>query len=61
MTVCFRCKACGGEHKSPIAFGDKKSFESSTLVDNKFRCPKIGRLDSYDKKDLFWKEEKKAN
>ena len=58
MAVYYKCKICGEEHKSPIAFGDKKSFESSTLVNNKFQCPKTRKLASYDKKDMLWKEER---
>ncbi len=57
MTVHYKCKICGEEHRSPIAFSDKKSFESSTLVGNSFQCPKTGRLESYDKKDMVWREE----
>ncbi len=57
MAVFFKCKICGEEHKSPIAFGDKKSFESSILANNTFQCPKAGRPESYDKKDMLWKEE----
>lgn len=57
MAVYYKCKICSEEHKSPIAFSDKKSFVSSTLVGNRFQCPKTGRLASYDKEDMLWKEE----
>jgi hypothetical protein len=57
MGAYFRCKSCGKEHLSPIAFGDKKSFESTTLEGNQFQCPKTGKMGLYDKKDMFWKEE----
>jgi len=57
MAVYYKCKICGEEHRSPIIFDDKKSFESSTLIRNKFQCPKTGRSESYDKKDMLWKEE----
>ncbi len=56
MAVYYKCKVCGEEHKSPIAFGDKKSFESSVLVGNAFQCPKTGKVAGYDKKDMFWIE-----
>lgn len=56
MPVYFKCKSCGKEHKSPIAFGDKKSFDSSTLENNSFTCPNTGEIHSYDKEDMMWKE-----
>jgi hypothetical protein len=56
MAVFFNCKSCGGLHPSPIAFGDKKSFESSTLTGNGFQCPKTGQMATYDKKDMVWKD-----
>ncbi len=57
MAVYFRCKSCGGEHPSPIAFGDKLSFETSTLTSNSFHCLKTQQMATYDKKDMFWKDE----
>ena len=54
--VYYKCKICGEEHRSPIAFDDEKSFKSSTLASNRFRCPKTEKLASYDKEDMFWKE-----
>jgi hypothetical protein len=57
MAVFFKCKICGQEHKSPIAFGNKQSFDSSSLSNNVFQCAKTGKPASYDKKDMFWKEE----
>jgi hypothetical protein len=56
MTVLFKCKICGEEHKSPIAFGNKQSFDSTNLSNNVFPCPKTGKPASYDKKDMFWKD-----
>jgi len=56
MAVFFKCKICGEEHKSPIAFGSKQSFDSSILSNNVFQCPKTGKPVSYDKKDMLWKE-----
>jgi hypothetical protein len=61
MAVYYKCKVCGEEHKSPIAFGDKKSFESSTLFDNVFQCPKTGEVAGYDKKDMFWREQEQPS
>lgn len=56
MAVYYRCKICGEEHPSPIAFGDKESFESATIRNNTFQCPKTGQFASYNKEDMFWKE-----
>lgn len=61
MAVYYKCKVCGEEHKSPIAFGDKKSFESSVLVDNAFQCPKTGKVAGYDKKDMSWREQEQPS
>ncbi len=58
MAVFFKCKICGGEHRSPIAFGSKQSFGSSSLSNSVFQCPKMGKSGSYDKKDMLWKEER---
>jgi len=57
MAVYYRCKLCGEEHPSPIAFRDKGSFESATIQSNTFQCPKTKQSASYDKDDMFWKEE----
>ena len=57
MAVYFKCKICGGEHLSPIAFGDRKSFESASLSGNSFDCPKTGEMAIYNKEDIFWKDE----
>lgn len=56
MAVYYKCKICGEEHPSPIVFNDKKSFQSSTLTGNSFQCPKTGKLESYDKEDMLWKD-----
>lgn len=61
MGIYFKCKICGGEHPSPIAFGDKESFESSGISGNSFDCPKIGEAAIYNKEDMFWKEEEDTN
>jgi hypothetical protein len=52
----FKCKSCGSLHPSPIAFGDKKSFDTASLVGNRFHCPKTGKLDTYDKKDMVLRD-----
>jgi len=59
MVVYYRCKACDGEHPSPIAFGSKESFETAHLSGNVFQCPATEKCASYDKVDMFWKDEAK--
>lgn len=56
MAVFFKCKACGNLHPSPIAFGDKRSFDTATLKGNSFQCPQTGKMATYDKKDMIWKD-----
>ena len=57
MPVYYKCKACGKEHLSPINFQNKSSFESSELQNNTFKCPNTNMSSSYNKGDLFWKDE----
>lgn len=57
MAVYFRCKNCGKEHPSPIAFGSKSTFDTTTLSNNQFQCPTTLQMASYDKRDMFWKDE----
>jgi len=58
MPVYYKCKICDEEHPSPIAFGDKASFDTANLKNNNFQCPKTGQSALYSKEDMFWKEEK---
>lgn len=57
MGVYFRCKICGNAHPSPITTDDEHTFDALTLEGNGFQCPQTGRLATYDKADMFWKEE----
>ncbi len=56
MPAYYRCKNCGEEHPSPIGFGDRKSFETSSMSGNQFECPKTRKTASYDKKDMVWRD-----
>jgi len=56
MAVYYKCKICGEEHPSPIAFGDKASFDTATLKGNNLQCPETGKFAIYDKEDMFWKD-----
>lgn len=55
LVVCPNCKEI---FKSPIAFGDRKSFESSTLVGNIVNCPKCGQMVPCNKENMIFKEDK---
>jgi len=50
------CKNCSAIFPSPIAFGDKKSFETSTLEGNMVRCPKCGSIVPCNKENMIFKE-----
>lgn len=58
MSVYYKCKNCGKDHLSEIAFGDKKMFEDPTIVLQNigFQCPKTRQFDLYNKEDMFWKD-----
>ena len=51
-----RCRHCGFEWMSPIQFGDKKTFDSSTLNGNVTNCPNCGKMTGLDKEDIVMKE-----
>lgn len=57
MALYFKCPACKQEHRSSYGL-DKKSFEdpSTTLSGNSEQCPVTGKMVTYDKKDMFWKD-----
>jgi hypothetical protein len=59
MSAYFKCKVCGDSHLSPIGFGSKNSFDTTTLTGNQFQCPKTGKMASYDKANMYWREEEK--
>ena len=56
MAVYYKCKACGEEHRSPIAFSDKHSFELAILYGNSFQCPETGMVEKYDKEQMTWRD-----
>ena len=37
---------------SPISFGDMDSFDSSTLIGNKFQCPECKRMIGCNKENM---------
>ena len=50
------CTQCSAEFPSPIAFGDRKSFETSTLSGNTTKCPKCGSVVPCDKENMIFKD-----
>lgn len=52
LIVCPNCKKI---FKSPIAFGDRKSFETALLARNAVNCPKCGKMVSCNKENMIFK------
>ncbi len=50
------CKNCSAVFPSPIAFGDRQSFETSTLEGNTVTCPKCGAVVPCNKENMIFKE-----
>jgi len=53
QVVCPKCKTI---FNSPIAFGDRKSFESATLIGNVVNCPKCGSMIPCNKENMIFKD-----
>ena len=53
LVICTNCKA---EFPSPIAFGDRKSFEASKLEGNTTTCPRCGAIVPCNKENMIFKE-----
>ncbi|HEX7089638.1 MAG TPA: hypothetical protein VF192_05850 [Longimicrobiales bacterium] len=56
MSVYYRCKACGGEHPSPVSYAEKLYFDAAATLDVQFECPETGRGDRYNRTDMVWRE-----
>jgi len=50
------CRNCKNPFPSPIQFGDKKSFKTSTIENNTTICPTCNRKTIFGKKDLLQSE-----
>ena len=57
MPLFFRCKSCGEEHPSPLAFSSQTQFERTHLASNSFGCSRSKNYARYRKSDLFRKVE----
>ena len=53
LIICPKCKFI---FKSPIAFGDRKSFESSKLEGNIVSCPNCKSIIPCNKENMIFKE-----
>lgn len=57
MSTYFKCKNCQSEHRSPAGFVDRVSFDASPMPVSRFRCETTGRAATYDKQDMYWRED----
>jgi len=53
LVVCPQCKEI---FNSPIAFGNRKSFETSKLEGNTVNCPKCGKIIPCNKENMIFQE-----
>ena len=53
FVICTNCRAV---FPSPIAFGDRESFETSKLEKNTVTCPKCGAVVPCNKENMIFKE-----
>lgn len=56
MSVYYRCKACGGEHPSPVSYAEKLYFDAAATLDVHFECPETGREGRYNRTDMVWRD-----
>ncbi len=57
MTVYYRCKVCGEEHRLPIEFDNEQAFELGVLEQDSFVCPHTHQMEVYEKADMVWKDD----
>ncbi len=50
------CPKCGAVFNSPIAFGNRKSFESAILAGNVTNCPKCYAMIPCNKENMIFKD-----
>jgi len=48
----IRCEQCEKWFRSPIAFGDDESFDTSTLIGNKAQCSHCGTMTGCNKENM---------
>ena len=58
MAMYFKCKICGEEHQAPITVSSYNSFKTRTDVAGmSFNCIARWKFASYEKDDLYWKDD----
>lgn len=51
-----QCGNCKRFFPSPIQMGDSSTFDSSTLIGNRFQCPACGAMSSCNKENMRWSQ-----
>lgn len=60
MPVFFQCKSCDGEHRSPVSFVDRQSFDESPMAELQYFCRITGAMTSHRKTDMYWRADVRA-
>ena len=50
----LQCTHCRTWFPSPIQMGDAETFESSTLIGNRFQCQACGQMSPCNKENMRW-------
>jgi len=50
--IQIHCTSCDTWFKSPIFFGDSKSFNTSKMIGNKVNCPSCNKTISCNKENM---------
>lgn len=55
MSVCYKCKICGEQHKAPVTVATKSAFEEYDLGKGlSIYCAVTWKPYGYTKNDLYW-------
>ena len=52
ISIEVRCLHCGIWFRTPIGFGDIKSYDTSILIGNSVKCPNCGRITDCNKENM---------
>ena len=50
----IRCLNCSALFRSPIQFGDARTFQTSGLAGNQVQCPACGKMTGCNKKNMIF-------
>jgi uncharacterized C2H2 Zn-finger protein len=50
----LKCGHCGNRFRSPIFFGNVRTFETATTAGNTAQCPKCGKMISCNKDNMSY-------